>query len=83
MWIVFWHALLWLPKLMFYGMQRVAVWSGTLYLYRKGKSNWIFYVLSATLYIISWVLIILLVRETLAFKISYFIPRLMPSKQLP
>ena len=70
MWIILWHALLWVPKLLFYIVQRIAVWSGTLYLFRQGKYGKVYYVLGAVLYITSWVLIILLVRQTLSFKFS-------------
>ena len=70
MWIFLWHALLWVPKLMFYGAQRIAVWSGTLYLFRKGKYHKIYYFLSAFLYISSWVLIILLIHETMTLNFS-------------
>ena len=76
MWIVLWHALLWLPKLVFYVLQRFAVWTGTVYLFRKGKYRRLYYVLSAALYITSWVLLILLIRETMSFKFSHFIDML-------
>jgi hypothetical protein len=69
-WIFLWHAVLWVPKLLFYIVQRVALWSGTLYLFRKGKYSKVYYVLSAALYITSWVLIILLVRQTFSFRFS-------------
>jgi len=34
-------------KLLFYIVQRIAVWSGTLYLFRQGKYGRIYYFLSA------------------------------------
>lgn len=71
MWVILWHALLWVPKLLIYGAQRVAVWSGTMYLFRKGKYHKIFYVLSALLYIGSWVFIVLAFRETFTYKLSH------------
>jgi hypothetical protein len=71
-WIFLWHAVLWVPKLIFYIVQRMALWSGTLYLFRKGKYSKVYYFLSAALYITSWVLIILLVRQTFALKFSQF-----------
>ena len=69
MWLGLWHALVWVPKLFFYGAQRLAVWTGTLYLFREGKYHKIYYFLSAVLYVTSWVLIILLIRET--FKLHF------------
>jgi hypothetical protein len=57
------------PKLLFYILQRIAVWSGTLYLFRRGKDSRLYYFLSAALYITSWVLIILLVRQTFLSKL--------------
>jgi hypothetical protein len=77
--ITLWHAFLWVPKLAFYLVQRIAVWSGTLYLFRQGKNSRVYYVLSAVLYIASWVLIILLVRQSFSFKFAnvahFFAPR--------
>jgi hypothetical protein len=61
-----------MPKIVFYAVQRLAVWSGTLYLFRKGKSRQVYYFYSAALYLTSWVLLFFVVRQVFALKLPTF-----------
>ena len=68
MWVAVLHALAWVPKVLLWGAQRIATWTGTVYLFRKGRERKIYYFLSALLYLGSWTFLILAVWKMALFK---------------
>ena len=59
------HVLLWLPKLLYFVANRIAVWSGAAYCFRRAKQQKIYYFYGSLIYLTSWTILILFFRETL------------------